>query len=850
MPESDHHTAFPARGWNILSALLTLAAGLTTLFLCPDRAIAAKHVFILNSYHEGYKWSDDMLHGLESILRQHDPELIVHTEYLDTKHNQDPLYLKSLPEFFQRKYASLRPDLVVAMDDSAFSFILEHGQRIFPDVPTVFCGVNAPVLPPLPTGMTGVREFADLTGTLGLMRHIQPKLRTILAVADRTDTGEAMAADLIAAAKRFPELDIQVLEDLPLLELTERIRHTEPAQGVLFLTYFRDQRGTVYQPTEAISVLSEACPVPIFGLTNFLIGHGAFGGYVTSGYEQGRSAGSICVRILSGEDVRNIPVENRAGIRLEVDIRQMKRFGITVSALPEATHFFNPVGSDKSQVLVLHSYHNGFKWTDDILTGIRDSLGTSLQDIELSVEYMDTKRFPDPEFTYLNYVLLREKYRFAIFSVILTSDDNAFNFARQHRDALFHDAPIVFCGVNFLANPQSLAREQITGVIESYDIVSTVAAAARMMPEARQLFVINDNTATGVGNRQRLDEARPLLPPHLRVEMLDNISMPRLEEKLPTLPADSIVLLMSFNRDKDGNVFSYEECGRRVVAASPVPVFSFWDFYLGCGTVGGMVTSGVHQGLAAGQLARSILDGKKAGDLPIIVQSPNKLIFDAKALDRYGINRSRLPAESLLINDDRAESLRPAVIWIIVMLVCSLILATAVLAFLFRRQQKKRRALEKSVRIDPLTGACSRGAFEQEVPQALQSAREKIILCYVDIDKLKRVNDTYGHMHGDVYLKDTVAVLRSCIRTTDEIYRIGGDEFILIFPGCSKADVRRIWDLVHERIQSVNASGVHPFTMGLTYGCAEFDPQAPQDLPTLLRVADRDMYAQKSGRTI
>jgi len=461
---------------------------------------------------------------------------------------------------------------------------------------------------------------------------------------------------------------------------------------------------------------------------------------------------------------------------------------------------------------------------------------------------MDTKRHPEAEFNYLNYVLLQEKYRDTKFSVVLTSDDNAFNFARQYRQSLFQDAPIVFCGVNYLQDPASLPPEGITGVLESYDIAGTVQAAARLAPKAKHLFVINDATPTGIGNHNRFEEVRDLLPKHLRVEMLEDLSMTRLLERLPTLPPDSVILLMSFNRDRDGNTFSYEESCNKIVEASPVPVFSFWDFYLGSGSVGGMVTSGYHQGLAAGKLTRDILHGMSAQDLPVITKSPNAFIFDAVAMRNFELDRRLLPADATLINDASDSARYARAVWIIGVLV--LVIALMLLAFLciYRWQQRKRRALERTVRIDPLTGACTRGAFDGEMPQKLKLAaeqKERFMLCYVDVNKLKQVNDTFGHLHGDTYLKEVVRILRSSIRASDEIYRIGGDEFVLVFPGCGPNEVGRVWDIVDESIRQTNNTGLQPYAMGLTHGCVAFNPDVPQDLQTLLRQADQSMYRQK-----
>jgi diguanylate cyclase (GGDEF)-like protein len=828
--------------------LLSLRAALLLLILalCPASVLAAKQVFILNSYHPDYKWSSDIMHGLEATLHQYDPEVLIHVEHMDTKRNLDPAYLAGLPRFMELKYAFLRPDLVITVDESAFFFFLEHGARIFPDTPVVFCGVNTNPLPPLPKNMTGVREYSDLNTNVKLMRRLQPQIRELLVIADKTATGVAAVAELRKAVP--PDLPLQVLEDMPLPDLVDRVKEIGPETGLLFLLYFQDRDGQVYDATEAISAISGASPVPVYGIWNFLMGHGLFGGYLTNAYEQGRVAGDMAGQILSGKNPADVPVTYDDGIQLEVDMRQMERFGITPDRLPPDTRFFNAKSDTEHEVLLLHSYHTGFKWTDDLQAGIRESLGVDAAKLEMHVEYMDTKRHPEPEFTYLNYTVLREKYHSTNFSVVLTSDDNAFNFARQYRQTLFNNAPIVFCGVNYLADPASLSAQGITGVLESYDIVATVQAAAGLLPKAAKLYVINDATPTGIGNHNRFEEVRHLLPDRLDIELLENMSMTRLLERLPSLPPDSFILLMSFNQDRDGNTFSYEESCRKIVDVSPVPVFSFWDFYLGSGSVGGMVTSGRHQGLAAGNLARSILGGQKAEDLPIITKSPNAFIFDAGAMKKHGLDFNLLPKGAALINDDSDSSRYTRAVWTITVLMLIIAMLLFIFVFVYRHQHRKRRALEHSVRIDPLTGASTRSAFDSEMPLRLKIAtekNEKFMFCYVDVDKLKQVNDTYGHIHGDTYLKEVVSIIRGCIRASDEIYRVGGDEFVLIFPGCGPEELQRIWGQVHAHIDALNNSGKIPYTMGLTHGCTVFNPQEPQDIASLLKKADQSMYRRK-----
>ena len=134
MRDAEEKRFLRLRKWR----LTALWATILILALCPADALAAKQVFVLNSYHPDYKWSADIIHGLEATLHQHDPEALIHIEHMDTKRNLDPVYLRNLPLFMESKYAFLRPDLVVAVDESAFHFLLEHAERIFPGTPIVF----------------------------------------------------------------------------------------------------------------------------------------------------------------------------------------------------------------------------------------------------------------------------------------------------------------------------------------------------------------------------------------------------------------------------------------------------------------------------------------------------------------------------------------------------------------------------------------------------------------------------------------------------------------------------------------------------------------------------------------
>jgi GAF domain-containing protein len=147
-----------------------------------------------------------------------------------------------------------------------------------------------------------------------------------------------------------------------------------------------------------------------------------------------------------------------------------------------------------------------------------------------------------------------------------------------------------------------------------------------------------------------LEKVIPDFRDQVQFNFLEAVTMEELQDTLGVLPLNSVVLYTLFFRDKTGTFFEYDESIRAVVEASPVPVYATWDFSLGFGPVGGMLTSGYYQGQTAAQLATRILEGEAAEDLPVVMDSPNRYMFDYEVLQAQGLALSDLPASSVFIN--------------------------------------------------------------------------------------------------------------------------------------------------------------------------------------------------------
>ncbi|MFW5857659.1 MAG: ATP-binding protein [Planctomycetota bacterium] len=271
-------------------------------------------------------------------------------------------------------------------------------------------------------------------------------------------------------------------------------------------------------------------------------------------------------------------------------------------------------------------------------------------DIDLHIEYMDAKRIADEEHFDNLARLYAHKFADIRFDLVLTADDLALQFALARREALFGDAPIVFCGVNHYRPALLAGHPNATGVIEAFNVTATLRAAHRLHPDRSRLFVINDQTATGRANRERVREALADLPPFAEVTYLEDLTIGELQARLRELSDDALVLLMSFTRDRAGHTFRYRESIAAIRPHCPAPMYGVWSFYLGRGIVGGQLTDGHDQGRAAARMALRIFAGEAPASIPVEQKPHNRWRFDYRELVRFGLDEDDLPDGSLVTN--------------------------------------------------------------------------------------------------------------------------------------------------------------------------------------------------------
>ena len=120
--------------------------------------------------------------------------------------------------------------------------------------------------------------------------------------------------------------------------------------------------------------------------------------------------------------------------------------------------------------------------------------------------------------------------------------------------------------------------------------------------------------------------------------------------------------------------------------------------------------------------------------------------------------------------------------------------------------QGDRDKLEELVKNDPLTGLCSRTFFQMEMERIEKEGLRPVSIIFCDVNGLKLINDYLGHEEGDKLLHRAAQLLRQALRATDCVARTGGDEFVILLPGCSAERAGEILGQMERHIAEANAA--------------------------------------------
>jgi len=348
-------------------------------------------------------------------------------------------------------------------------------------------------------------------------------------------------------------------------------------------------------------------------------------------------------------------------------------------------------------VLILHTFQLGQSWTNSITAAMEERLNQSNQVLNIHIEYLDARRYTEPEYLeLLRKDLLSCSLKGRPFDLVLLSDRNALDFALAHRQELLNNSPIVFSGIRGIDTAAVADLDQVTGVIEELAFRETLDLALELHPDTnRVIFIGQPRSEADRANSRILHQIVVNYPNLVHFDFWDNQSLEEITRRMNGLSRGDLVFINGMLTDHSGHLVPFPADIRHLHKACRVPMYSFRDYYLGHGVVGGKLTSATRQGQIAAELALQILEGKDPDTIQIVHNGTNVWMFDDRQLERFSIDPDQLPKESEIINQPPPPyTLSTKQLWIILGV---LAFFTLDLLLILYQRRKAEQALKDSI---------------------------------------------------------------------------------------------------------------------------------------------------------
>jgi signal transduction histidine kinase len=324
---------------------------------------------------------------------------------------------------------------------------------------------------------------------------------------------------------------------------------------------------------------------------------------------------------------------------------------LVVAALGFAGSTLAQTGDDRPRLLFVIESDSRLPLAKAFLAGVEAELGPEFTTrSEIYVEYLDLLRFNDPKELDLNRTFISERYGRLGLDAIAVLGNNALDFVLDNRDAIVPGgAPIIYGGFSEVGLQTALAGRSppdMSGVISTFDIRSTLDLALQVQPDAPEIIVIAGSANFDRQWRSAFTDAIGQTYGGVPVRFLPELSADAFLQEARSFSPEAIVVILAVNLDSEGRRFLPVQFTESLAAASPAPVWTFYETQIGLGPVGGSVENLATTGAEMGNLLRLAVAGSP---LPGPIKAVAVPTVDWRAMQRHGLDLDRLPEGSRIL---------------------------------------------------------------------------------------------------------------------------------------------------------------------------------------------------------
>ncbi len=298
------------------------------------------------------------------------------------------------------------------------------------------------------------------------------------------------------------------------------------------------------------------------------------------------------------------------------------------------------------RVLVLYSNQRTLPANLDVQKGLWSSLEGEIasRQIELFEEYLEIHRLPgdDEEATMAAY--LKKRYQVINPDLVVSVGPQALAFSDKWLSGAFPHAVQVFAGVREDELKALPMTRPTIGILYAVAARPLLDLFARLLPDTREVVLVAGNAAF---DRELLREVRQQIDGAYgwNITEISGSTPETIAEELSQLKAGTVVLFTSYFRDAAGTIYIPKNVLAKISRQSAVPVFGLYDTMLGTGATGIGASPFIDQGRDLAEILKRIAAGESPDEIGIVQAPAPRFLFDARAMQRYGIDPDRVPPD-------------------------------------------------------------------------------------------------------------------------------------------------------------------------------------------------------------
>ncbi|GIM28864.1 hypothetical protein CPJCM30710_15300 [Clostridium polyendosporum] len=317
-------------------------------------------MLILNSYgsentilsgYESKQWTDEIISSINAQFVDSKKNINLKIEYMDSGERSWPQYY----ELYKYNFSDTKFDAIVSLDDNAFYFLLKYGDKLFPNTPVVFSGVqnfDKSILSKHPL-FTGIVKSTDTKSTLDIALKLHPNTKQIFVVDNNMDKESRKALAPLYKDK----VNILFYDQKNILKIKEKINNLPKDTVIYFGGTVKDDRGQDIPVQKSTEFLFKDIEIPVYSVYYIQLNRESIGGMITDGTNLGKEVSKLALRVLDGEKPSDIPVTEDSAHNYVFNYDKLKQFHIDLNALPKGAEIVNQPSKfyniSKTQVLYL-----------------------------------------------------------------------------------------------------------------------------------------------------------------------------------------------------------------------------------------------------------------------------------------------------------------------------------------------------------------------------------------------------------------------------------------------------------------------------------------------------------------